>query len=50
MQHEFLIKWYNKTKTYGESIGGEVVKFIDRHKIDTNKDSNCTIKEWIRKV
>ena len=47
MQHEFLIKWYNKTKTYGKSIRGEAVKFIDTHKIDTNKDSNRTIKEWI---
>ena len=33
-----------------KSIRGEVVKFIDRYKIDTNKDSNRTIKEWIWKV
>ena len=50
IQHDFITKWYKKTKWYGESIGGEALKFIDQYKIDETKDSNRTIKEQIRKV
>ena len=33
-QHEFLIKWYRKTKGYTELIGGEAKKFVDEYEID----------------
>ena len=36
-KHEFLIKWYRKSKEYGESRGGEVLKFIKAYKIDEKK-------------
>ena len=36
-KHEFLIKWYRKSKKYGESRGGEALKFIKAYKIDEKK-------------
>ena len=49
-QHEFLLKWYRKTKVYAELIGGEAKKFIDKYEIDEKNTHPKQIKNWILKT
>ena len=45
VQHDYLIKWYKKTKSHREGIGREALKFIEKYEIDESRDSNRMIKE-----
>ena len=49
-KHEFLIKWYQKTKAYVERLGGEVLKFVTEYKIDERNSKDQYIRDLIKKI